>query len=257
MSNIVITMGGLGSRFRNAGYDVPKYEIVAHGKSLFEWSLLSLSAYFRQSYRLSFVALEETQPTKFINEQCAKLGIKPADVVLLDELTDGQATSAVRGIEGDLSDPSELVIYNIDTFIFPGELKAHQPRPGSEGWIPCFNVPGDHWSFAKVDETGWVCDVAEKTRISDNASVGLYWFKSAQDYLDLYNEHFANGQGSVRGERYIAPMYSTLLKRGGKVSMSILSKDAVIGLGTPDELHSFERMDGELISQKLLGDRAE
>ena len=37
--DIVITMGGLGSRFRKMGYQVPKYMIEAKGKSLFEWSL--------------------------------------------------------------------------------------------------------------------------------------------------------------------------------------------------------------------------
>ena len=40
--DIVITMGGLGSRFREAGYTVPKYMIEAKGKTLFEWSLISL-----------------------------------------------------------------------------------------------------------------------------------------------------------------------------------------------------------------------
>ena len=34
--DVVITMAGLGSRFRKAGYKVPKYMIEAHGKTLFE-----------------------------------------------------------------------------------------------------------------------------------------------------------------------------------------------------------------------------
>lgn len=41
--NIVITMAGLGERFLKAGYKQPKYEIEVHGKTLFEWSLLSLA----------------------------------------------------------------------------------------------------------------------------------------------------------------------------------------------------------------------
>ena len=40
--DVVITMGGLGSRFRKAGYTVPKYMIEAKGKTLFEWSMISL-----------------------------------------------------------------------------------------------------------------------------------------------------------------------------------------------------------------------
>ena len=43
--DIVITMGGLGSRFRKMGYTVPKYMIEAKEKTLFEWSLISLEGY--------------------------------------------------------------------------------------------------------------------------------------------------------------------------------------------------------------------
>lgn len=34
--NVVITMGGLGSRFQKVGYTVPKYQIIVKGKTLFE-----------------------------------------------------------------------------------------------------------------------------------------------------------------------------------------------------------------------------
>ena len=43
---VVITMAGLGSRFRKAGYNVPKYMIEVHGKTLFEWSMESLEGYY-------------------------------------------------------------------------------------------------------------------------------------------------------------------------------------------------------------------
>jgi choline kinase len=38
-------MAGLGSRFRKAGYNVPKYMIEAKGKTLFEWSMISLTGF--------------------------------------------------------------------------------------------------------------------------------------------------------------------------------------------------------------------
>ena len=42
---VLITMAGLGSRFRKVGYTVPKYQIEAHGKTLFEWSMESLKGF--------------------------------------------------------------------------------------------------------------------------------------------------------------------------------------------------------------------
>lgn len=43
--NMIITMEGLGIRFRRAGYKMPKYMIEARGKTLFEWSMDSLPGY--------------------------------------------------------------------------------------------------------------------------------------------------------------------------------------------------------------------
>ena len=48
---VIITMAGLGSRFYKAGYDCPKYMIEARGKTLFEWSMDSLSGYNRYTGR--------------------------------------------------------------------------------------------------------------------------------------------------------------------------------------------------------------
>ena len=39
MLDVVITMGGLGKRFREVGYSIPKYMIEVRGKTLFEWSM--------------------------------------------------------------------------------------------------------------------------------------------------------------------------------------------------------------------------
>ena len=56
---VIITMAGKGSRFREAGYDCPKFMIEAKGKTLFEWSLDSLDGYARQISRYIFVTRVE------------------------------------------------------------------------------------------------------------------------------------------------------------------------------------------------------
>lgn len=43
--DVVITMGGIGARFRARGYTVPKYMIEAKGKTLFEWAMESLEGF--------------------------------------------------------------------------------------------------------------------------------------------------------------------------------------------------------------------
>ena len=57
--NIVITMGGLGARFQKAGYTVPKYMIEAKGKTLFEWSMISLEGFRDVASQYIFIARTE------------------------------------------------------------------------------------------------------------------------------------------------------------------------------------------------------
>ena len=110
--NIVITMGGLGERFRKAGYTVPKYEIEARGKSLFEWSMLSLKDFWQE--RFIFLVRAEDRAKSFIEEQCKKLGVENIYIVELDHLTKGQAETAMYAHEYWDAEAS-MLIYNTDT----------------------------------------------------------------------------------------------------------------------------------------------
>ena len=240
--NVVITMAGRGSRFYEAGYTVPKYEIMAHGRSLFDWSMLSLANFLAEGAKVIFVCLEENKSSSYVLERCEALGLRDVHVVELDQITDGQATSAYMAREHwILTEP--LLIYNIDTYINPSALRLDFIRHGSDGWVPCCQLPGDHWSFVRLGDDGWAVDLAEKQRISDYASIGLYWFARAEKYVEIYNRFFADARNLVRGERYIAPLYRQLLAEGGKVSIKDLRPEDVHVLGTPAELDRFFALD--------------
>ena len=80
------------------------------------------------------------------------------------------------------------------------------PGAGSDdplaGWIPCFPAPGDGWSFARLDDAGRVVELREKVRISDHATVGLYWFASAAQYCEIYRDYYAVAGREEKGERF-------------------------------------------------------
>lgn len=239
-TNVVITMAGRGLRFQEAGYTVPKYEIVAHGRSLFAWSMQSLRNFLTPESQVVFVCLAENHSADFVLDQCRALGLGKVSIVQLEEVTDGQATSAYLSRDFWLGD-APLVIYNIDTHVNPRSLYPAQIRPGSDGWVPCFRVGGDHWSFVKPGEDNWAVDIAEKQRISEYASVGLYWFSSAELYVRAYEQFFADPASLVCRERYVAPLYKHLIRSGRKVSLSDLPVGDVHVLGTPGELNEFLR----------------
>lgn len=242
VTNIIITMAGRGSRFYKAGYNQPKYEIVAHNKSLFEWSMSSLLNFISPESRIIFVCLKENDSRKFIKANMESFACVDVHILELDDVTDGQATTA--WLSRHLWKPdAALLIYNIDTYVEPYALTIQDIKPGSDGWIPCFQAAGDHWSFAKLGEDGWVVEVAEKRRVSDLATIGLYWFKFGEQYIESYERFFSDDSNLVNGERYIAPLYADMIAHGSHVSVSDLPLESVHVLGTPQELNAFIAQD--------------
>ena len=132
---------------------------------------------------------------------------------------------------------SALMIYNIDTYVEAYEMKTGQIA--GDGFIPCFHAPGDHWSFAKLDANGKVVEVREKERISDNCTLGAYYFKTCALYEQLYNEYYTSEEKLEKGEKYVAPLYNYLISKGGDVRISIVDFEKVHVLGTPEELNYF------------------
>ncbi len=237
--DIVITMAGQGLRFRNAGYDLPKFQIVVGGRTLFAWSLESLCGFYGPATRFIFVARAEDQAADFIRQQCDRLGIGRPRILELDRTTDGQATTAllaVRELPGKATAP--LLIYNIDTFVEPRYLPRAAAR--GAGWIPCFPGAGEAWSFARADGSGRVVEVREKRRISPHATIGLYYFGSSELFQEAYERYYpARSSREEAGERYVAPLYNQLIGDWHPVYLHDVPFEGVHPLGTPEEVAAF------------------
>ncbi len=239
MTTVIITMAGFGRRFLDAGYTVPKYRIEAHGRSLFAWSMLSLRDFIHNGAHFVFVVRRRDASATFIHEEAHALGIVQVDIVELDHPTDGQATTAMLAQNAVADQTAPVVIYNIDTFVHPNALAVSSIR--GNGWIPCFSAAGDAWSFAAAEADGRVSVVREKVRISPHATVGLYHFGSFDLFADTYTKHYADPANIEKGERYVAPIYNTLIANGGDVFIHDVRVSDVIPLGVPDDVVAFTR----------------
>jgi hypothetical protein len=236
--NIILTMAGLGLRFRQQGFLSPKYTIQARGRSLLAWSLDSLTG-FLATARPIFVSLKQNEASSFILREVSSRNLRGVDIVELASPTDGQATTALLAAARlDLAERDPILIYNIDTYVEPGYLRPQDIR--GAGWIPCFPADGAKWSFFAADENGRVLDAQEKVRISPNASVGCYYFESLQLYRQAYQSCFRKPQALP--ERYVAPMYRELVGQGKDVYIQLLPSSVVHGLGTPEDVRDFEGM---------------
>lgn len=245
-STIIITMAGNGERFRSEGYRVAKFRIEVKGRSLFHWAVESLRNFWLDDTRMVFACRREHDPVSFVERECQQLGIRRTRFLLLDAPTDGQATTALLAADQVENPERPVLIYNIDTHVTASKLRPVDVR--GDGWIPCFPGEGAAWSFAAAGPDGLVSQVAEKVRISSLATVGLYWFKSCTTFQQLYTDHFSAAVSS--GEKYIAPMYNTLIAQGGAVYVQSIPASAVYPLGTPAEVRAFEAVDYERMGLK-------
>ncbi|MCF7860768.1 glycosyltransferase family 2 protein [Candidatus Woesearchaeota archaeon] len=232
---IIITMAGEGSRFRKQGFDMPKYMIMARGKSLFEWSISSLKNFFNNEF--IFITRDTHKSVRFIQDSCDLLDIKNAKIIELDHLTAGQAATVLRA-RVLFGNEEPILIYNIDTYVEPDALKPSDIQ--GDGWVPSFIAEGSHWSFVKVDnpnaKSGRVIEIAEKVRISNLATIGLYYFSSMGLFEESYRTHVFNNEK----EHYIAPIYSEILNTDAGVYTTIIDESKIHALGTPEEVEAFD-----------------
>jgi len=232
---IVITMAGQGSRFRKVGYTVPKHEIRVHGRSLFEWAMLSLKDFVSEKF--IFVVRRGQYDRANLLQLIAQAGIQNYQLVEVTTLTAGQAATVMAA--KSVLDPNEgVAVYNIDTYVEPFNI-LRTDVADCDGHLTTFTAPGDHWSFVQLDDQGHVTDVVEKRRVSDHASVGFYYFKRFADFERLY-ETYGPAIREEYGEVYVAPMYHYYLQNKAKITIKNIPYHVVHVLGTPEELEVFK-----------------
>ena len=235
--NFLITMAGEGRRFREVGYELPKMLIEAKGKTLLEWSIDSLP--LNLSSRLIFVGQQKHEDEFQLSEKIKSIysnRVSSLHFKFIDKITRGQSeTACIAKHLVDLSQP--LLIFNIDTQFFSSSLEKNLLRKNIDGVLGAFYSEEPRFSFAALNDDGFVTKTAEKEVISSNALTGLYHFTFPQDFFEAAESAFSKNE-TIKGEFYIAPLYNHLINKGRKLIVDVA--DEVNILGTPEELEIFK-----------------
>lgn len=238
---IMIPMAGLSSRFTTAGYKLPKYMLEVHGKTLFEWSLISFAKYF-DSELFIIVILKNVANKQFASQKAKDLGILNYKIIAVDP-TEGQAHSVYLGLMGVACEllAQPITIFNIDTIRLGYTLPA-LPQ-STQGYLEVFRGEGSNWSYVKPEFDGStkVVEVAEKNPISDLACTGIYYFAQATDFIQAYEYGLNTPLNDIaHKERYVAPLYNYLISNGKDIRYNIVDKSQIIFCGVPDEYEAFK-----------------
>jgi HAD superfamily hydrolase (TIGR01509 family) len=230
--NVLVPMAGAGSRFEKAGYSFPKPLIDVKGEPMIKVvsENLNLDANF-------IYIVQKSHREKYNLDTLLNLISPNCKIVEVDGLTEGAACTTLLAKEFIDNDDS-LILANSDQFIEwdSNEFMYKMNETDVDGGIVTFESTHPKWSFAKLDEFGFVCEVAEKNPISDIATVGVYYWKKGSDYVK-YAEQMIDKNIRVNNEFYVCPVFNEAISDGKKVINYRIDK--MWGLGTPEDLVTY------------------
>ena len=227
--NVLIPMAGAGSRFAQAGYTFPKPLIDVEGKPMIQVVVdnLNIDATF-------IYVVQKSHREKYNLDTLLNLITPNCKIVEVDGLTEGAACTTLLAKEYIDSD-APLLMANSDQFLEwdSNEFMYKMIEQKVDGGILSFHSTHPKWSFAKVDEYGYVTEVQEKNPISDIATVGVYYWAKGSDYVKYAEQMIAKNM-RVNNEFYVCPVYNEGIVDGKK--FKTFNIDKMWGLGTPEDL---------------------
>lgn len=230
--NIIIPIGGVGQRFKDEGYDLPKPLISALGKPMIYHVIGSL--YLEPTDAIYIVYhnhLKEFNFETLIKFYFPKINIK---FISLDYLTKGAAETVLRGLETftkeELND--NVLLLDCDTF-YNNDIVAGYKSSPTKNAIFYFNSTDSNPIYSYINLDGvTVTDIKEKVKISDNANTGAYGFESGAEL-----KQYCTKVLGLDKEVYISCVYEEMLKDGKTIVGGKI--DSFNCVGTPLQLKTY------------------
>jgi HAD superfamily hydrolase (TIGR01509 family) len=235
--NVLIPMAGAGSRFAQAGYTFPKPLIDVNGRPMIQVVVDNIG--LEANY--IFVVQKEHREKYNLDTMLGLIAPK-CKIVEVDGITEGAACTALLAKEY-IDNDSPLFFANSDQYVDwePVEFMYNMQETKADGGIVTFNAMHPKWSFAKVNDKGIVTEVAEKKPISNNATVGYYYWKHGSDFVK-YAEQMIERDIRVNNEFYVCPVFNQAIE--DKKIIRDFKAYRMWGLGTPEDLEFFIKENG-------------
>lgn len=224
---------GEGSRFKVAGYDIPKYLIAYYGKTMLQHSVDTLKI----PGDWYFVARQDhIDKHPMILPMLEALGT----VVIVPTLTEGAAQSLLMAKDyiRDLDAP--MISVNCDQYLKYDSKKFIDKMNNNPdtSYILSFYETDSKCSYVGRNKEGIITEIREKKVISNEATVGVYhWSKTSDFFIDC--QQMIDDNVKDNNEYYVGPVYNYSIKRGLKVETHRLGSHEFYPVGTPKDLQYF------------------
>jgi dTDP-glucose pyrophosphorylase len=228
--NIVMPMAGLGKRFSDDGFIIPKPYLDIFGKSIFEFSFESVGFIGRNNV---FIVRKEHLQHRDLHYYISK-NIKNSRVIE-EENPRGQATSVLQA-KSIIDNDTPLIIVNCDAKILldRGDLLFRIDKYKPDALIISFydDQTNPIYSYLKMNNEGKIIETAEKNKISNFAMAGIYYFSKGSTFVK-YAENMITENKTINEEYYVSPIFNDMIKDNLNVVNMLCIK--ITTLGTPTD----------------------
>jgi HAD superfamily hydrolase (TIGR01509 family) len=238
--NIIIPIGGIGKRFKEGGYNVPKPLIEVFYKSILEHVIDSLEL---QKEDTLFVIYHYSLDEYDFNNKLSK---KYPDMKLINmsTRTDGAAETVLYGIEyiiqNKLSTYKKTVLLDCDT-IYNIDILSIIRNMNSNGTIYFEDRESKPiYSYININQNqNNIIDIREKEKISNYANTGAYFFN---DITELYEgcKYIIKNNIRFKNEFYISCVIKRMMDCNNEFNGVKIDKKNYQSLGTPTDVDNFK-----------------
>jgi len=233
--NIIIPIGGVGKRFTEENYNLPKPLIKSLGSPIIFWTIDNLE--LSSNDKLFIVYREEFNIFNFENLLKNKFRDINFKFISLKNDTIGASETVLYALEEMNDDELNKLTIVIDSDNFYNEniIKISKEKNNNLIFYHKDYDINPIYSYISIDGNK-VVDIREKEKISDNACVGAYCFKTAILLKKSIKLSIINSKRQ-KNEFYISSIYNTLIENG--VFIDSFEIKGFNCLGTPKQLKSF------------------
>lgn len=248
VGTLILPMAGLGQRFVDAGYEVPKPLIPVSGQPMVAQAANDLPPTDHQV----FVLRDDMPGFEDVSAEL-KSRYPNSMVEVLDGVTEGQACTARIGLEaaerefGNVADPVTIAacdngaLYDNEAFAaLLAEDEVDIVVWAVRGYANAARRP-EMFGWIEVDTDGWINSISVKKPLDDPSRdpivLGTFTFRRASDFLRAADRLIAR-DGRVNGEFYIDDCINDAIELG--LRCRVFEVDSYLCWGTPNDLRTFE-----------------
>jgi len=185
-------------------------------------------------------AFRKADIEQFHLDSIASLLSLGSKIVAVSEPTKGSACTALLA-SCQLPQEGALLILSANEFVDLdlAEVVADFFSRDLDGGTLIFRSVHPRYSYVRLDGEGFVTEAAQRNPISQNATAGVFWYRSTRSFCSAAMAMIRKNS-SVGGDFFLAPVFNELILDHRKVGVFPLDKDSYHPLKTARQAQRFE-----------------